>query len=127
MNLKLALLFPLIAATALADIAHSHDEEDQLAAEAAKLAPKFVAPPTLVGPITNNITSGAWGPVIPWTPHIPVTAAQLPDGRLLTFASNQRTTFPTGPEFTYAAVWNPATGIFTEINNNRHDMFCGGT
>ena len=46
---------------------------------------------------------------------------------MLTFASNQRTTFPEGPEFTYAAVWNPATGAFTEINNTRHDMFCGGT
>jgi YVTN family beta-propeller protein len=56
-----------------------------------------------------------------------VTAATLPDGRLLTFASNQRTTFPVGPEFTYAAVWDPATGVFTEINNTRHDMFCGGT
>ncbi|MCP5532074.1 MAG: DUF1929 domain-containing protein [Akkermansiaceae bacterium] len=70
---------------------------------------------------------GTWGPVISWTPHIPVTASVLPNGKLLTFASNQRTTFPSGPEFTYAAVWDPATGQFTEVNNTRHDMFCGGT
>ncbi|MBE2283655.1 MAG: DUF1929 domain-containing protein [Prosthecobacter sp.] len=76
---------------------------------------------------TARISLGEWGNIISWTPHIPVTAATLPDGRLLTFASNQRTTFPVGPEFTYAAVWNPATGVFTEINNTRHDMFCGGT
>ncbi|MGZ8899997.1 MAG: putative Ig domain-containing protein, partial [Limisphaerales bacterium] len=63
--------------------------------------------------------------VIPWTPHIPVSAANLPDGRILTFASNQRTTFPAGPEFTYAATWDPATGQFVEYNHPTHDMFCG--
>ncbi len=67
-----------------------------------------------------------WSAVIPWTPHVPVSAAMLPDGRLLTYASNQRTSFPDGPQFTYAAVWDPAAGLFTEINNGRHDMFCGG-
>lgn len=76
---------------------------------------------------TARISLGEWGNIIAWTPHIPVTAATLPDGRLLTFSSNQRTTFPSGVEFTFAAVWNPATGAFTEINNPRHDMFCGGT
>src|SRR4029434_3286547 len=60
-----------------------------------------------------------------WTPHIPVSAATLPDGRVLTYASNQRTTFPSGPEFTYAATWNPATGQFLEFNHPSHDMFCG--
>ena len=44
---------------------------------------------------------------------------------MLTFASNQRTTFPSGPEFTYAATWNPATGQFVEYNHPSHDMFCG--
>jgi YVTN family beta-propeller protein len=77
----------------------------------------------IIGPHTQ----GRWGSVIAWTPHIPVTASLLPNGKLLTFASNQRTTFPSGPEFTYAAVWDPATGQFVEVNNNRHDMFCGGT
>ncbi len=111
-----------IATPALADPT-DHALDDQLAAEAAALAPPFVAPAAVA---TDPTGAGSWGPVIPWTPHIPVTAATLPDGRLLTFASNQRTTFPSGPEFTYAAVWDPATGAFTEINNTRHDMFCGG-
>ena len=79
-----------------------------------------------VVPPTTYSTMGNWSGVIPWTPHIPTSAALLPDGRLLTFASNQRTTFPDGPQFTFAAVWDPATGLFTEINNGRHDMFCGG-
>ncbi|MDI1312732.1 putative Ig domain-containing protein [Prosthecobacter sp.] len=104
-----------------------HGLSDQLSAEAQSLAPAFtlLAPAATVA--VNRISLGEWGSVIAWSPHIPVTAATLPDGRLLTFASNQRTTFPGGPEFTYAAVWNPATGVFTEINNTRHDMFCGGT
>jgi len=122
-RLPLPMLLAL-AASAAADPT-DHALEDQLAAEAAQFAPAFVAPASLQA--ADPAGSGSWGAVIPWTPHIPVTAASLPDGRLLTFASNQRTTFPGGPEFTYAAVWNPATGVFTEINNTRHDMFCGGT
>ncbi len=103
-----------------------HVLADQLIAEAEALAPAFVAPAPAATTATARINLGEWSAIIPWTPHIPVTAATLPDGRLLTFSSNQRTTFPVGPEFTYAAVWNPKTGAFTEINNSRHDMFCGG-
>jgi YVTN family beta-propeller protein len=123
MNRTLAryLLATLLPAAAFADT--NHAASDQLAAEAAELAPAFVA---AAAPPADPAGAGGWGPVIAWTPHIPVTAATLPDGRLLTFASNQRTTFPSGVEFTYAAVWDPATGQFTEINNPRHDMFCGG-
>ncbi|OYW20649.1 MAG: hypothetical protein B7Z52_02070, partial [Burkholderiales bacterium 12-64-5] len=104
-----------------------HGLSDQLSAEAQALAPAFASLAPAATVAVNRISLGEWGSVISWTPHIPVTAATLPDGRLLTFASNQRTTFPGGAEFTYAAVWNPATGVFTEINNTRHDMFCGGT
>lgn len=106
----------------------SHSETDALLAEAARLAPAAQAVVLNVGLVSpaDYSTKGNWSAVIPWTPHIPTSAALLPDGRLLTFASNQRTTFPDGPQFTYAAVWDPATGQFTEINNGRHDMFCGG-
>jgi YVTN family beta-propeller protein len=104
-----------------------HAADDTFAAEAAALLPTpkklTVAQAT---PALQRSTLGDWSAVIPWTPHIPVSAAQLPDGRLLTFASNQRTTFPSGPEFTYAATWNPATGQFVEYNHPSHDMFCGG-
>ena len=83
--------------------------------------------PSRVGPFEARVVSaadrakyGTWGAVINW-PHVPVSAANLPDGRILTFASNQRTSFPRGPEFTYAAVYNPSTGQITEINHNAHD------
>ncbi|HEY1085050.1 MAG TPA: hypothetical protein VGE29_22500, partial [Prosthecobacter sp.] len=124
-HLRSLLLFTLAAVTTQA--ADDHGLSDQLAAEAQMLAPAFVVETGPAPTPTQRSVVGQWGSVINWTPHIPVTAATLPDGRLLTFSSNQRTTFPVGAEFTYAAVWNPATGVFTEINNTRHDMFCGGT
>lgn len=67
---------------------------------------------------------GAWSPVIQW-PHIAVTAANLPDGRVLTYASNKKNAFPGGrPEFTYATTWDPQTNGFSEMNHNSHDLFC---
>ena len=68
---------------------------------------------------------GKWGSVIQW-PHIPVSAANLPDGRILTWASNERNRFPGNPplESTYTSVWDPATNQFQEIFRNGHDMFC---
>jgi YVTN family beta-propeller protein len=68
---------------------------------------------------------GSWGPVLPW-PHVAVSMANLPDGRILTFASNEREGFPLDrPEFTYAATWDPVTGAFADIPHPAHDMFCG--
>ncbi|MFO1482182.1 MAG: Ig-like domain-containing protein [Verrucomicrobiaceae bacterium] len=116
-----------IACIARADVM-THEESDALAAEAARLAPANATIVTQsLPPVPPSLysTLGTWGDVIPWTPHIPVTCAQLPDGRLLTFASSERTTFPAGT-FTYAATWDYRTGEFVEINNTRHDMFCGG-
>ncbi|MBL9117205.1 MAG: DUF1929 domain-containing protein [Verrucomicrobiaceae bacterium] len=106
-----------------------HVGSDQLALEAARLLESTSMSSQAVAVVEEAAlpasTGGTWSNIVSWTPHIPVSAANLPDGRILTFASNQRTTFPSGPEFTYAATWNPTTGVFTEINNNRHDMFCG--
>ena len=103
----------------------THEQSDALAAEAAMLAPATQLPQTQPPSPAQYSTLGLWSAVIPWAPHIPVTCAQLPDGRLLTFASSQPTSFPVGT-FTYAATWDYRTGEFTVINNTRHDMFCGG-
>ncbi|MEQ1750413.1 MAG: kelch repeat-containing protein, partial [Prosthecobacter sp.] len=120
--LALLLLLTAVVHAALDD----HGLNDGLAAEAQAFAPAFIVATGPAPVATQRNVVGTWGSVINWTPHLPVTAATLPDGRLLTFSSNQRTTFPVGAEFTYAAVWDPATGAFTELNNSRHDMFCGG-
>ncbi len=125
--MKRLLLATLLIATNTHADSLSHEESDALAAEAARLAPAAGLPliQTLPPPPEKYSTLGLWGEVIRWTPHIPVTCAQLPDGRLLTFASSERTTFPVGKS-TYAATWDYRTGEFVEINNTRHDMFCGG-
>ena len=109
-----------------------HGELDKFMAEAVGLLPvhSIVAEPATanaqVQSPSDRALYGEWGELISW-PFIPVTAANLPDGRILSFASNERTDFPVGPEFTYAGVWDPATGIHTEINNTNHDMFCAAT
>lgn len=66
---------------------------------------------------------GQWSGILPW-PHIAVSMASLPDGRILTFSSNERDSFPVDVEFTYAAVWDPETGVHSEIPHPSHDMFC---
>ena len=65
---------------------------------------------------------GQWGAVIDW-PHIAVSAANLPDGRILTWSGSERETWPTD-EQTYSATWDPQTGEFVEIFHDTHNMFC---
>ena len=74
--------------------------------------------------VTEPYVGGSWSEVKPW-PFIPVSAANLPDGRIVAWASNERTSFPGGrPEFTYTGIWDPQTDQFTEIPHPSHDMFC---
>ncbi len=66
--------------------------------------------------------NGAWGPVLAW-PHIAVSMANLPDGRVLTWSGSERRTWPT-TEQTYSATWDPESGEFIEIFHDGHNMFC---
>lgn len=68
---------------------------------------------------------GEWGPVIQW-PHVAVSAANMPDGRVLTWSSTEVNNFSGSSEFTESAVYNPADGSFVTTNNDFHDMFCSG-
>lgn len=77
--------------------------------------------PTHAGP-DDPWEGGQWGPVIPW-PHIAVSAANLPDGRILTWSGSERDTWPT-TEQTYSATWDPSTNVFEEIFHPTHNMFC---
>ena len=74
------------------------------------------------GTVSADATDGDWGPVIAW-PHVPVSAANLPDGRILTWSGSERRHWPT-TEQTYSATWNPATGEFIELFHDTHNMFC---
>ncbi len=75
---------------------------------------------------TSPAESGEWSNVINW-PHIPVSVANLPDGRIMTWASNEITSFPVQDQFTHSTIFNPVTNSFQTTNNPRHDMFCAGT
>ncbi|MEZ4330288.1 MAG: NPCBM/NEW2 domain-containing protein [Myxococcota bacterium] len=69
---------------------------------------------------------GVWGPVIPW-PEIAISAAILPDGKVLSWASYDVNEFRlAGPTFTHASVFDPTNNSFLTVDNNFHDMFCAG-
>ncbi|MDJ0919379.1 MAG: DUF1929 domain-containing protein [Woeseiaceae bacterium] len=76
----------------------------------------------VIGTAPNAYADGQWGPVIPW-PHVAVSAANLPDGRVLTWSGSERDTWP-NTEQTYSGTWDPATGEFVEIFHDGHNMFC---
>jgi YVTN family beta-propeller protein len=79
------------------------------------------APPASADPSTV----GSWGPVIAW-PHIPISIANQPDGRILSWSSTEIDGFPDGAENSHSALFNPTTGTFQTTDNNFHDMFCAG-
>jgi YVTN family beta-propeller protein len=68
---------------------------------------------------------GEWGGVIQW-PEIAISAASLPDGRVLTWSSTETNAFPSGSDFTHASVFDPVTETFVSVDSNFHDMFCAG-
>ncbi len=65
---------------------------------------------------------GTWGPVMDW-PHVAVSMATLPNGRVLTYSGSERRTWPS-TEQTYSAIWDPETGSFQENLHQGHNMFC---
>ncbi len=103
----------------------SHAREDSFLAKLAKNYPPFVVKPMKQAKqLLSPHIMGKWSDIIEW-PHIPVSAANLPNGQILTWAASQKTSFPGGSDFTYAARWDPFTQNFTENNNTLHDMFAG--
>lgn len=79
----------------------------------------------LNGTPLNKVDVGEWGPVINW-PHIAISAANLPDGRVLTWSSTETDSFPSNQEFTHSAVFDPGNNTFQNTDSNFHDMFCAG-
>ena len=92
---------------------------DDLNADYQSFAVPGYAPP---GPSAGPNVVGQWGPVIQW-PLIPVSMANLPDGRVLTWSGSERETWPT-PEQNYSTIWDPETNSFTDLFTIGHNMFC---
>ncbi len=68
---------------------------------------------------------GSWSDVLDW-PHVPISAAVLESGEILTWASNDISDETSGINSTESVLWNPDNGQFFEVNNPTHDMFCSG-
>jgi Domain of unknown function (DUF1929) len=85
--------------------------------------PKYILKPTGVVPADAHI-NGMWSPVVNW-PIIPIHAALLPDGRVLTYGTDS-----TGNQSGYFIydVWDPKEGLnaghLTLPNATGTDIFC---
>ncbi len=81
--------------------------------------------PTGAAPVVKG-AQGAWSAPIGF-PLVPVAAAVLPNGKILTWSSYKPDSFG-GTGQTVTALYDPATGVVTEatITSTGHDMFCPG-
>lgn len=114
---------PFVLLTLLLDPARAGDDhaaDDLFWQQAASLLPAWNGVPPAPGPSNQD---GSWGPVIAW-PHIPVSAATLPNGKLLTYAGQERTSWPGGKTQTYWTIFDPSTNQFDEGLYLQHEMFC---
>jgi galactose oxidase len=70
---------------------------------------------------------GTWSAPIGF-PLVPVAAAQLPNGKILTWSAFQTDDYVGGYGQTVTATYDPATGVVTQrtVTNTDHDMFCPG-
>jgi NPCBM/NEW2 domain/Domain of unknown function (DUF1929) len=79
---------------------------------------------------TDTFVKGQWGSVFDWQGLVATHLANLPDGRILSWSSWDKTkqggTKDDFKENTTGYLWNPSDNTFVEMNNPRHDMFCAG-
>lgn len=79
----------------------------------------------------NPGQDGQWSPPIPLD-IVPVAAANLPDGRLITWSSKYRYTYTeTEDGMTFTEIFDPSLGTHGQglgytMSNTDHDMFCPG-
>ncbi len=69
----------------------------------------------------------AWSALISF-PIVPVAAANLPDGRILTWSADRAQTYTDDDSKTYSAVFDPRTlqASMRIVAETGHDMFCPG-
>ena len=103
------------------------EEDDAYWAELAQDYPAFVAPPEIgaAHDASENINLGRWSDVIEW-PQIATGAANLPDGRLLTWSSSKQEGFGGSTAYTHGSIFDPVTETFTDMPNENQNMFCAG-
>ncbi|MEM7384661.1 MAG: putative Ig domain-containing protein, partial [Verrucomicrobiota bacterium] len=97
-----------------------HSEDDQFWMDAAALLPAWSGTPAQPGPSSQN---GQWSPVKSW-PHVPVSAAMLPNGKLLTYSGQENKVWPGTAHRTRWSIYDPETDLFSQNTHNGHEMFC---
>ena len=110
----------MLALTSVVQAGENHDSDDAFWADAAALLPGFNGTPEEPGASNQE---GRWGSVINW-PHVPVSAASLPNGKILTFSGQERGSWPGTKTQTYWTVYDPVTNRFEESLYLNHEMFC---
>jgi len=100
---------------------------DEYWAELALGYEEFVPEPGIGAAIDASefISKGRWGELIDW-PEIAVGAANMTDGRIVTWASEVDDFFGDTAEVTTASIFNPLTGTFEDAGYSGHNMFCAG-
>ena len=121
--IKTLLFSGLLCTSALVGRAGTgHTDDDQFWRDAAMLLP----PGNLEGgnpdPSAAN-QLGQWSPVKSW-PHIPVSAAILPNGLLLTYSGQEVKNWPGTATRTRWGTYNTTTDQFSTDTYHDHEMFC---
>ena len=100
---------------------------DEFWAELALGYDEFVPEPGIGAAIDASefINKGRWGELIDW-PEIAVGAANMTDGRIVTWASEVDDFFGDTAEVTTASIYNPLTGTFEDAGYSGHNMICAG-
>ncbi len=79
---------------------------------------------------SQRAVTGEWGEAFDWQGLVATHLANLPDGRVLSWSSWDKTKQGGTPEDfkenTTGYLWNPTDNSFVEMNNPQHDMFCAG-
>ncbi len=113
----------LALAAALAGCGGGGDGPTQVAGSDGRTPPQERASILAVSPVSV----ARWGSV-QTLPIVPVSAANLPNGKVLLWSAEDRFGFSSGSQ-TYTALLDPLTGQATErlVTETQHDMFCPGT
>lgn len=90
-------------------------------------SPDADGPDLALGSVQSAALIGEWTKVS--FPSITIAAANLPNGKIVTWASDSRFNFGGGAEQTHTALFDPATLSAQEtiVTSSNHDMFCPGS
>lgn len=96
-----------------------------VAREASGVAPHAQSTARQVPPLAASF-KGEWSPLVP-LPLVPSSAAHLPNGKLLFWASSNKFSVGAGGA-THTSEFDPATLEATDrrVNETGHDMYCAG-